>query len=131
SRTEIYSPKLAYWKLALWVAGGLTAIIGYLVGWTEGNKLLEQLYIVKLNIVVVMLLFLYNIFMTIRKAGRWTTTEGVLVAGLALAALLYLPALGVWDNYTISFFYRWWPIHLWVEGGRVMVRAGQLAYRMC
>lgn len=128
SRQEIYSPKLAYWKLGLWTAGGLTAIIGYLVGWTEGNKLLEQPYIVKITIVVVMLLFLYNIFMTIRKAGRWTTTEAVLVAGLALAAVLYLPALAVFDNYTISIFYRWWTIHLWVEGVWEMVQAGLLAY---
>ena len=55
---------------------------------------------VKLAIVVVMLMFLYNIGMTIWKARRLTTTEGVLVAGLALAALLYLPALLTFDNYT-------------------------------
>lgn len=128
SRTEIYSTKLAYWQLGLWVAGGLTAVIGYLVGWTEGNKLLEQPYPVKLGIVVVMLMFLYNILMTIRKAGRWTTTEGVLVAGLGLAALLYLPALAAFDNYTISIFYRWWTVHLWVEGVWEMIQAGILAY---
>ena len=128
SRTEIYSPKLAYWQLALWVLGGLTAVIGYLFGWTAGNKLLEQPYIVKIAIVVVMLMFLYNILMTIRKAGRWTATEAVLVAGLGLAALLYLPALAAFDNYTISIFYRWWTIHLWVEGVWEMVQAGLLAY---
>jgi nitric oxide reductase subunit B len=66
--------------------------------------------------------------MTIKKAGRWTTTEGVLVAGLALAALLYLPALLVFHNYTISIFYRWWTIHLWVEGVWEMIQAGLLAY---
>ncbi len=128
SRTEIYSPKLAFVQLGLWVVGGLTAIIGYLFGWTEGNKMLEQPYIVKLAIVVVMLMFLYNILMTMKKAGRWTTTEGVLVAGLGLAALLYLPALVSYDNYTISIFYRWWTIHLWVEGVWEMVQAGILAY---
>ncbi len=128
SRTEIYSPKLAYWQLGLWVVGGVTAVVGYLFGWTEGNKLLEQPYVVKVAIVVVMLMFMYNILMTIKKAGRWTTTEGVLVAGLGLAALLYLPALLVFDNYTISIFYRWWTVHLWVEGVWEMVQAGILAY---
>lgn len=128
SRTEIYSPKLAFWQLGLWVLGGVTAVVGYLFGWTEGNKLLEQPYVVKVAIVVVMLMFLYNILMTIRKAGRWTTTEGVLVAGLGLAALLYLPALLVFDNYTISIFYRWWTVHLWVEGVWEMVQAGILAF---
>ena len=128
SRTEIYSPKLAYWSLALWTLGGVVAVVGYLFGWTEGNKLLEQPYPVKIVIVIVMLLFLYNIGMTIKRSGRLTTTEGVLVAGLALAALLYLPALLVFDNYTVSIFYRWWTIHLWVEGVWEMVQAGLLAY---
>ena len=128
SRAEIYSPSLAFWQLGLWVVAGLTAVIGYLFGWTAGNKLLEQPYIVKLAIVVVMLMFLFNILMTIRKAGRWTTTEAVLVTGLGLAALLYLPALISFDNYTISIFYRWWTIHLWVEGVWEMIQAGLLAY---
>jgi nitric oxide reductase subunit B len=97
-------------------------------GWTEGNKLLEQPMAVKIAIVVVMLMFLYNIGMTIWKARRLTTTEGVLVAGLALTAILYLPALLTHDNYTVSIYYRWWTVHLWVEGVWEMVQGGLLAY---
>jgi nitric oxide reductase subunit B len=52
----------------------------------------------------------------------------VLVAGLVLAALLYLPALLEYDNYTVSIFYRWWTIHLWVEGVWEMIQGGLLAY---
>lgn len=128
SRSEIYSPRLAYWQLGIWAFAGVVCIVGYLFGWTAGNKLLEQPYPIKLGIVVVMLMFLYNILMTIKKAGRWTTTEGVLVAGLALAAVLYLPALISYDNYTVSIFYRWWTVHLWVEGVWEMIQAGILAY---
>ena len=128
SRAELYSPKLAYWSLGLWTLAGVTAVVGYIFGWTEGNKLLEQPYPVKLAIVVVMLLFLYNIGMTIKNSGRFTTTEGVLVAGLALAALLYLPALVTYDNYTLSIYYRWWTVHLWVEGVWEMIQASLLAY---
>ena len=128
SRTEIYSVRLAYWQLVIWTLNGVVAVVGYLFGWTEGNKLLEQPVPVKLTIVVCMLMFLYNIFMTMRKSGRWTTTEGVLVAGLALAAVLYLPALLQFHNYTVSIFYRWWTVHLWVEGVWEMVQAGLLAY---
>jgi nitric oxide reductase subunit B len=128
SRTELYSVKLAFVQLVAWTIGGVTAVVGYMFGWTAGNKLLEQPYPVKLAIVVVMLLFLYNVLMTIRKAGRWTTTEGVLVAGLALAAVLYLPALAAFDNYTVSIFYRWWTVHLWVEGVWEMIQGGLLAY---
>ena len=103
-------------------------MVGYLFRWTEGNKLLEQPMPVKIAIVVVMLMFLYNIGMTIWTAKRLTTTEGVLVAGLALAALLYLPALLTFDNYTVSIYYRWWTVHLWVEGVWEMIQGGLLAY---
>src|SRR6188768_1144938 len=76
SRAEIYSVRLAYVQLGLWTFMGLTTVIGYLFGWTEGNKLLEQPVPMKVIIVVVMLMFLWNLFMTMKKAGRWTTTEG-------------------------------------------------------
>lgn len=128
SRTELYSARLAYWQLGLWTLAGVTAVVGYLFGWTAGNKLLEQPMPVKVAIVVVMLMFLYNLGMTIWRARRLTTTEGVLVAGLALAALLYLPSLLTFDNYTVSIFYRWWTVHLWVEGVWEMIQGSLLAY---
>jgi nitric oxide reductase subunit B len=128
SRTEIYSPKLAYIQLVLWVIMGVSAVIGYLFRYGTGNKLLEQPLPHKIVIVIVMLMFLYNIGMTIRKSGRFTTTEGVLLLGLGLAAVLYLPALLEFENYTVSIFYRWWTIHLWVEGVWEMIQGGFLAY---
>ncbi|MBS61636.1 cbb3-type cytochrome c oxidase subunit I [Salinisphaera sp.] len=128
SRTELYSERLAYIQLAAWTLMGATAIVGYMLGWTAGIKMLEQPYPLKLVIVAVMLLFFFNIFMTIRKAGRWTLTEGVLIAGLVLAALLYLPALLPYENYTVETFYRWWTIHLWVEGVWEMIQGSMLAF---
>src|SRR5690554_3778022 len=128
SRTELYSVKLAYFNLVVWVIMGVTAIIGYLFRWSAGNKMLEQPLSHKITIVVVMLLFLYNILMTIRKGGRWTTTEAVLLGGLGLAAVLYLPALFHFENYTVATFYRWWTIHLWVEGVWEMIQGAFLAY---
>ncbi len=128
SRTELYSPKLAYAQLILWSLMGVTAIIGYLFRYGTGNKLLEQPMPHKIVIVVVMLMFLYNIGMTIKRSGRFTTTEGVLLLGLGSAALLYLPALINFNNYTISIFYRWWTIHLWVEGVWEMIQGSFLAY---
>lgn len=128
SRTEIHSVKLAYAQLGIWVVAGLTAVIGYLFRWGTGTKLLEQPLPVKIAIVVVMLMFLYNVGMTIRKARRLTTTEAVFLSGIALAAVLYLPALFEFENYTVSVFYRWWTIHLWVEGVWEMIQGGLLAY---
>ena len=128
SRTELYSVRLAYVQLGLWVLMGVTAIIGYLFRYGAGTKLLEQPLLHKIVIVIVMLMFLYNLFMTIRRAGRYTTTELVLLLGLGLAAVLYLPALIPFDNYTIATFYRWWTIHLWVEGVWEMIQGSMLAY---
>ena len=128
SRTELHSPKMAYWGLGLWTLAGVTAVVGYLFGWTAGNKLLEQPLPVKLAIVVVMLMFLYNLGMTIWKAKRLTTTEGILMAGLVMTAILYLPSLFEFDNYTIAIFYRWWTVHLWVEGVWEMIQGALLAY---
>jgi nitric oxide reductase subunit B len=128
SRGELHSVKLAYIQLAIWVVMGVSAIVGYLFRFGTGNKLLEQPLPHKIAIVVVMLMFLYNIGMTIKKAGRFTTTEGVLLLGIASAAVLYLPALLHYENYTVSIFYRWWTIHLWVEGVWEMIQGGFLAY---
>ena len=128
SRTELYSTKIAYLQLVIWVVMGVTAVIGYLFRYGTGNKLLEQPLPHKIAIVVAMLLFLFNIGMTIKKSGRFTTTEAVLVLGLGLSAVLYLPALLHYENYTISIFYRWWTIHLWVEGVWMMIMGGFLAY---
>src|SRR5699024_11836384 len=81
SRTELFSVKLAYIQLIIWSIMGVATITGYLFGFTAGNKMLEQPLPAKLTIVVVMVRFLYNGFITIRKAGRWTVTEGELIAG--------------------------------------------------
>jgi nitric oxide reductase subunit B len=69
-----------------------------------------------------------NLVMTIRAAGRFTTTEGILVGGLASTALLFIPALIHFDNYTLDRFYRWWVVHLWVEGVWELILGGMLAF---
>jgi nitric oxide reductase subunit B len=128
SRSEIHSERLALVQLVLWLAIGVVTIVGYLFGWTTGRKLLEMPFPLKLGVVAVMLLFLYNVGMTLRKARRVTTTEGVLIGGLAAAALLFLPGLVHFDNYTLDRFYRWWVVHLWVEGVWELILGGILAF---
>lgn len=128
SRTEIWSTTLAYLQLALWLAIGVITVDRYLAGVSEGRKLLEMPLWLKWGVVVVMGMFLVNLVMTIRKGSRFTTTEGVLVGGLAATALLFVPALIHFDNYTLDRFYRWWVVHLWVEGVWELVLGGMLAF---
>jgi len=73
-------------------------------------------------------MFLVNILLTIRKAGRWTTTQGVLIGGLASAALLFISGMIPFDNYTLDRFYRWWVVHLWVEGVWELILGAMLAF---
>jgi nitric oxide reductase subunit B len=128
SRCELYSERIAWLQLVLWLVIGVATIVGYLFGVTEGRKFLEMPLAAKFGVVVVMLLFLGNLGMTIRKAGRFTTTEGVLLGGLVGAALLFLPGMIPFDNYTLDRFYRWWVVHLWVEGVWELIMGGLLAF---
>jgi nitric oxide reductase subunit B len=128
SRTEIYSVPLAYVQLALWLVIGVVAVVGYLFGLTAGRKFLEMPQPLKYGVVVVMVLFLANMLLTIRRAGRWTTTQGVLIGGLASAALLFISGMIHFDNYTLDRFYRWWVVHLWVEGVWELILGAMLAF---
>src|SRR5690554_6591970 len=93
SRTELHSTKLAYIQLVLWPGLGVTAVIGYLFRYGTGNKLLEQPLPHKLIMVVCFAIFIYNIGITIKKSGRFTTTEGVLSLGIVSTAVLFVPSL--------------------------------------
>jgi nitric oxide reductase subunit B len=128
SKVELHSPKLAYWTLGLLTVTGVTAVVGYLFGWTAGNKLLEQPLPIKISLVVVMLLFAYNMVRTLMEGEKVTVTAGILVSGIFGAALLYLPSLLEYTNYTVATFYRWWTIHLWVEGVFELIQGGLLAF---
>lgn len=128
SRAEIYSVPLGYVQLGLWLVIGVVTVVGYLFGITAGRKFLEMPQPLKYGVVVVMLIFLFNTLMTLQKAGRWTTTQGVLIGGLASAALLFIPGLIHFDNYTLDRFYRWWVVHLWVEGVWELILGAMLAF---
>jgi len=41
TRSEIYSPKLAWIQLVTLVATGVIALVGFVFGWTQGRPLLE------------------------------------------------------------------------------------------
>lgn len=128
SKVELHSTRLAYWTLALLTALGVTAVVGYFFGWTEGNKLLEQPLPIKLGLVVVFGLFGYNIVRTMARGTKVTATSLILVGGIFGAALLYLPSLLSYTNYTVATFYRWWTIHLWVEGVFELIQGALLAF---
>jgi len=125
---ELWSPKLAYVQLVAFLAVGVTAVVGFHMNIWEGRKFLEIPRPLDYLVVVDVLLFLLNIGMTVLKGKRYTTTSIVLYMGLLFAALLYLPGMITFDNQTMDSFYRWWVVHLWVEGVWELIMGGILCY---
>ncbi|MCW7474774.1 cbb3-type cytochrome c oxidase subunit I [Leptospira levettii] len=128
SDRELYSVKLAYIQLISWVIVGVIAIIGFHFNWWEGRKFLEIPRPLDYLVVVNVLTFLFNIAMTIWEAKKRSTTQLVLFFGLLCAALLYLPGMIYFDNQTLDSYFRWWVVHLWVEGVWELIMGGILAF---
>jgi nitric oxide reductase subunit B len=128
SKRELFSVKLAYIQLISFLLVGVIAVAGYHVNWWEGRKFLEIPRPLDYLVVINVLTFLFNILMTLWKAKERTTTALVLTMGLVFAALLYLPGMIWFDSQTLDSFFRWWVVHLWVEGVWELIMGGILAY---
>lgn len=128
SGRELYKPKLAIVQLISWLVVGVVAVVGFQFGWWEGRKFLEIPRPLDYLVVANVLLFLYITGMTIWNAKRSSTTQLVFYFGLFAAALLYLPGMIYFENQTLDSFYRWWVVHLWVEGVWELIMGGILAF---
>ncbi len=125
---ELVSPKLAIVQLVAFVAVGVTAVIGFHFSWWEGRKFLEIPRPLDYLVVIDVLLFVYLIGATIWKAKRHTTTAIVLYFGLLTAALLYIPGMIDTDSQTMDSYWRWWVVHLWVEGVWELIMGGIMSF---
>lgn len=128
SGRELIFPKLAYVQLGALVTVGVTAIIGFHFNWWEGRKFLEIPRPLDYLVVVDVLLFIFLIGGTIWKGRRYSTTSMVLFFGLLTAALLYLPGMINTDNQTMDSYWRWWVVHLWVEGVWELIMGAILSF---
>lgn len=128
SGREIYSVKLAYIQLLSLIVVGVVAVIGYHFNYWEGRKFLEIPRPLDFLVVVNVLTFLFNIGMTVWKGEKHSTTGIVLFIGLFAAALLYLPGMLDFDHQTMDAFFRWWVVHLWVEGVWELIMGSILAF---
>ncbi len=126
--TELSSLPLAIVQLVALVIVGVIAIIGFHFNWWEGRKFLEIPRALDYLVVIDVLLFLFVIGTTILKAKKRTTTSLVLYFALFAAALLYLPGMIDTTNQTNDAFWRWWVVHLWVEGVWELILGSLLAF---
>ena len=127
TETELFSPALA--KLQFWlfyIAAGI-AVVGYLFGYYNGRSYLEQPLYIKVGIVVVALMFLFNCSMTLLK-GRKTVISNILILGLWGIAVFFLFAFYNPANVILDKMFWWWVVHLWVEGVWELIMASMLAF---
>jgi len=125
---EIFSVKLALLHFWLFLVGGVIAIVGYLFRWHDGREFLEQPFIIKVAIVIVVLMFICNMIMTMVNGRKRTSTSIVLLIGFLGLAVFYLFAFFKPDNMVIDKYFWWWVIHLWVEGVWELIMAAFLSF---
>ncbi|MBM9502068.1 cbb3-type cytochrome c oxidase subunit I [Leptospira sp. 201903071] len=128
SGRELYSEKLAYAQLISLIIVGVVSIIGFHFNIWEGRKFLEIPRPLDYLVVINVLTFLFNIGMTVWKGTKSSTTGLVLYFGLFSAALLYLPGMIQFNSQTVDSYFRWWVVHLWVEGVWELIMGGILSF---
>jgi len=115
--------KLAFWVLTAAVTVVVLVYIFIQTGpgkestiWliNEGREYIEAPRWADIGIVVVVLIFYFNVFATFMK-GQKTGIMTVMVANLLALAGLYLAGMFYTDNISMDQYWWWWVIHLWVE----------------
>jgi nitric oxide reductase subunit B len=115
--------KLAFWVLTAAIAVVVLVYIFIQIGpgteqsiWliNEGREYIEAPRWADIGIVVVVLIFYWNVFATYLK-GKKTGIMTVMVANLLALAGLYLAGMFFTDNISMDQYWWWWVIHLWVE----------------
>jgi len=125
---ELVNVKLAFIQLISLALVGVIAIVGYHFNYWEGRKFLEIPRPLDYLVVINVLTFLGLILATLFKGKKQSTTSLLLTMGLVFAALLYLPGMIWFDNQTMDSFFRWWVVHLWVEGVWELIMGGILSF---
>jgi len=145
SETELWSYPLALFQFWATVVTVTLVVIGYIwMGFdpqanktvfgtlilNEGREYIEAPRWADILIVVSVLLFLFNNFMTMFKTKKWTGIQGTLLGGLVFLALMYLPGMVYTKSMVKDQFWWWWVVHLWVEGAWEVIAGALLAFML-
>ncbi|MDA8215328.1 MAG: cbb3-type cytochrome c oxidase subunit I [Nitrospiraceae bacterium] len=145
SETELWSIPLAKFQFWATVIAVTAVVLGYI--WmglnpqantlvfgtrllNEGREYIEAPRWADILIVVSVLLFLLNNFMTMFKTKKWTGIQGTLLGGLAFLALMYIPGMFYMKSMVKDQFWWWWVVHLWVEGSWEVIAGALLAFML-
>ena len=81
----------------------------------QGRKYVEAPRWAAIGIVVIMVVFAYNVIGTTIAARKTTGIITVLMIDLVPLVVLYLDAFPAISNMSEDLFWWWWLVHLWVE----------------
>jgi len=129
AETELFSTKIAVAQFWIFLIAAAVAVVGYLFHYHEGREFLEQPFAIKVGIVIVALMFLFNVTLTSLK-GRKTVVTNILIFGLWGVAIFFLFAFFNPANLALDKMYWWFVVHLWVEGVWELIMASVLAFLM-
>ncbi|MBU6420561.1 MAG: cbb3-type cytochrome c oxidase subunit I [Gammaproteobacteria bacterium] len=82
----------------------------------QGRKYVEAPRWAAIGIVIVMLVFAYNVIGTAIATRRMTGILWVLCIDLVPLCLVYLDAFPQFTNMSVDLYWWWWLVHMWVEG---------------
>jgi nitric oxide reductase subunit B len=145
SQTELWSWPLAQFQFWATVVTITLVVLGYI--WmgldpqanitvfgtlllNEGREYIEAPRWADILIVISVLTFLFNMFMTMMKTKKWTGIQGVLMVGLLFLALMYIPGMFYTKSMVKDQFWWWWVVHLWVEGAWEIIAGALLAFML-
>ncbi len=81
----------------------------------QGRKYVEAPRWAAIGVVLVLLVFSYNIVGTAIKAKKMTGILAVMMIDLVPLVVLYLDAFPAVDNMSVDLYWWWWLVHMWVE----------------
>ncbi len=81
----------------------------------QGRKYVEAPRWAAIGVVLVMLVFAYNVVATALRARRITGILAVMMIDLIPLLALYLIAFPAIDNMSVDLYWWWWLVHMWVE----------------
>ncbi|HBR21136.1 MAG TPA: nitric-oxide reductase large subunit [Nitrospiraceae bacterium] len=145
SETELWSLHLAKFQFWATVVAVTSVVIGYIIMGlypqantlvfgtrllNEGREYIEAPRWADILIVISILLFLLNCFMTVFKSKNRTGIQGTLLAGLTFLALMYIPGMFYAKSMVKDQFWWWWVVHLWVEGAWEIIAGALLGFML-
>lgn len=125
----LHSQRLAFVQFWLLLVAFLAILGSLALGVSEGREYLEAPRPLLGGIVLGILIFLYNIVQTVRKARvkSWPPTMVAMVAGLLLSVAFFAPNLASFRNIVADELTKFWVVHVWVESTLELIAVGLLA----